>query len=865
MDEIVFAGEHLLPGNIGKLAVFISLAASLLSFISYAFGVNDKEDPGFWNRLGRLGFSLHGLAVAVIFLSLFYIIQQHYFEYQYAWQHSSLDLPLEYMISCFWEGQEGSFLLWMVWHVVIGIVLMFRSGTWEAPVMAVLALAQLMLSTMLLGIDVLGLKIGSSPFILLRDAQPEIFSIPVMAVVGVENYLTIIRDGNGLNPLLQNYWMVIHPPTLFLGFAAAIVPFAYAVAGLWTGKAGEWVKPALPWTLFGVMVLGAGIIMGGFWAYESLSFGGYWAWDPVENASLIPWLLLIASAHTMLIFIHTKKALYISYILAVFSFLLVLYATFLNRSGILGNTSVHSFTDLGMSGQLLLFFFLFVALPSFFALKSRLLANALIAVGIAALSANIAFDYQPYLSIPAGIMLFIVLFVSIWQRVPRESQADEEISSREFWMFIGSLTFVISCFQIIINTSIPVWNKLFGLDKAPPVDVISYYNQWQLPIAVVIGIMMGFGQFLKYRKTPGGSYRKKIAVSLLASLACTILLSLLFGLSNPLLVVLLFSGVFAVAGNMVYLAAVIKGRMRFAGGSVAHVGFGLMILGVISSGSGKKVISVNQSGIDISAADPKEQRENLLLWKNQPVRMGSYEVVYAGDTLIAPNTYYKVDYRGLDPETGEYTGEFFQLRPNAQANPKMGLVSNPDTRHYMTYDVFTHVTQVPDKESNLKMPFSNFKAFEMKIGDTVITNNGRVILKTVTPNVDKASFGMEDADHILMAELQVITLFDTLYARPVFAIKGDMFSTAEDVLHEAGLQFKMTEIKTDSRDFSATKFVIETGEKPPVQDYIILKAIVFPYINLLWGGTIVMVIGFLLSIFQRAGRKSVPERKSDLV
>ncbi|MDV7399460.1 cytochrome c biogenesis protein CcsA, partial [Arthrospira platensis SPKY1] len=99
-------------------------------------------------------------------------------------------------------------------------------------------------------------------------------------------------QGSGLNPLLQNYWMTIHPPTLFLGFASTAIPFAYAIAGLWTKEHQAWLKPALPWALFSGAILGTGILMGGAWAYEALSFGGYWAWDPVENMSLVPWLIL---------------------------------------------------------------------------------------------------------------------------------------------------------------------------------------------------------------------------------------------------------------------------------------------------------------------------------------------------------------------------------------------------------------------------------------------------------------------------------------------------------------------------------------------------------------------------------------------
>ena len=109
----------------------------------------------------------------------------------------------------------------------------------------------------------------------------------------------------GLNQLLQNYWMVIHPPILFLGFASTIVPFAYAVAGLWKKDYSSWTKQVMPWALFSAAILGLGIMMGARWAYESLNFGGYWAWDPVENASMVPWLVLVAGIHTMLIYNST--------------------------------------------------------------------------------------------------------------------------------------------------------------------------------------------------------------------------------------------------------------------------------------------------------------------------------------------------------------------------------------------------------------------------------------------------------------------------------------------------------------------------------------------------------------------------------
>ncbi|HCS19258.1 MAG TPA: cytochrome C biogenesis protein [Bacteroidetes bacterium] len=857
MTEVTsFAGEHLLIGNLGKISIYLSFAASLFTLFAYGFATYQKQEADFWRKLGRVGFWIHGLAVVSIFGILFVIIQQHYFEYQYAFQHSSLELPLRYMVSCFWEGQEGSFLLWMFWHVILGWILMYRAKNWESPVMTVMALAQVMLSTMLLGVEIAGTKLGSSPFMLLRDVQPDIFSLPFIQIRGAENYLSGIQDGNGLNPLLQNYWMVIHPPTLFLGFAAAIVPFAYAIGGLMTGKVKEWVKPAIPWTLFGVMILGAGIIMGAFWAYESLSFGGYWAWDPVENASLIPWLLLIALSHTLIIFKKTGKALYISFILAIFSFLLVLYATFLTRSGILGNTSVHAFTDLGMSGQLLLFFFLFTALPSLLVLPNNWKRWTFLGLLLAGTVFALFFGYNVFVHIPLIVLVLGVLFYSVYGFVPITTQADEELSSREFWMFIGALVFVISCFQVILNTSMPVWNNLFGLDKAPPVDIVGYYNQWQMPIAIIVGLLIGFGQLFKYKKTEWTKFRLNLFVIIFSSLGVTILFALLFDLRNPVLLLFLLTSVFAVVGNIIYWVQVLKGKFWVAGGSVAHIGFGLMLIGIISSGSGKEVISINQRGIVYSENfDEEANREHILLYKNVPTLMGDYMATYIGDTTVSPNTYYKVRYQGYDRNTNTYNGDEFILQPNAQINPKMGLVSNPDTRHYLTHDVFTHVSQVPDKEAARKAPFDHFLTHELRVGDSLKVENGTAVLMFVTTDVDRKALNLEQADHVLMIELKVITPSDTTFAHPIFALLGEQSVNIPDELHDQGLRFKLMDIKTNPDDYSQNRFVIETAEKPPVKDYIILKAIVFPYINFLWGGTIIMVLGFLMALYDKRAKR----------
>src|SRR3990170_2411168 len=244
----------MLPG------IFVFKKVSRVDVIKYG------DNRSHRNRF-RYAFITEAISVASIIVILYYINSNHLFEYKYAWQHSSRSLEPKYLLASIWEGQEGSFLLWSVWHCVLGLILIKTSKQWEAPVMTVVSFAQFCLATMIAGIYFFGEKLGSNPFILLRDSGV-LDNAPALHINMDVNqplkpdYLSSIRDGNDLNPFLQNYWMVIHPPMLFLGFASTLIPFAFIIAGLWTKKFGEVLRPALPWSLFSLAVLGVGIMMG---------------------------------------------------------------------------------------------------------------------------------------------------------------------------------------------------------------------------------------------------------------------------------------------------------------------------------------------------------------------------------------------------------------------------------------------------------------------------------------------------------------------------------------------------------------------------------------------------------------------------
>jgi len=483
-----FEGEHLLPGRLGHFFVILAFVASLVSTLAYFYAGRLEEGPvrKSWIRFARTGFFIQLASILLVFGLIFYICSNHYFEYLYAYKHASLELESKYLLACIWEGQEGSFLLWTIWHAILGSIIIFKGRDpkafgWEAPVMTVINLAQFFLLMMILGIYVFDVRIGSNPFTLTRnEIEGPIFSMP--------NYLTFIKDGVGLNVLLRNYWMVIHPPVLFLGFAATIIPFGFAYAGIQSKRYGDWIKPAIPWTLLSSCVLGVGIMMGGKWAYESLSFGGYWAWDPVENASLVPWLIGVAGLHTMVIYKATGHSLRASYLFAMLSFIFVLYSTFLTRTGILGDTSVHAFTDAGQAINVMILLFLAV------------------------------------FTIP-----FIGYFIGKLKQIPAV-QKEESTNSREFWMFIGSLVVFLAALFIIAKTSVPVFNKIFGTHIAPPEKVEISYNKVLIPITIIIALLSAITQYFKYKNTPRGMVIRKIAVPTLLAAVVTVLIAIFYPL-----------------------------------------------------------------------------------------------------------------------------------------------------------------------------------------------------------------------------------------------------------------------------------------------------------------------------------------------
>lgn len=825
-----------LIGNIGHFAVILAFVTSLITaYAYYQYTVVPELEKPNWRRFSRITFYIHSIASFAIAFALFEIIYNHRFEYFYAYSHSSMALPVHYMISSFWEGQEGSFILWIFWNVVLGLVLIQTNKKWEGPVMVVFSLVQAFLVSMILGVVIGDLKLGSSPFILLRDA--------VNAPIFQLNPDFIPEDGTGLNPLLQNIWMVIHPPTLFLGYGSTLIPFAFLIGGLATRKYTEWVRPALPWAQFSAMILGMGIIMGAYWAYVTLNFGGYWNWDPVENAVYVPWLILVAGIHTMITFKKSSTALKSSIVLIISSFILVLYATFLVRSGVLGDSSVHSFTDLGLSGQLLIYMLFFLAVAIFLAAKH-------------------------------------------WKHIPT-SEKEADVYSREFWIFIGATTLALMAFQVILPTSIPVWNSIvesFGgiSNIAPPVDQVGFYTKFQLWFAVVVALLTAVGQYFWWNKMDAKALREALVLPYIISVLVSAFIIIAGKVFDITYIIVVLASVFTIVANATILTRLIKkSTFKLAGGSLAHIGLGLILIGAMFSSGYSEVISQNMSGLVYSNSWEDElNKEHVLLWINKPTQIKEYTAIYRGrqkkvsgvpelvpvkylqetdrvneaiakaDIVVRGKTYFqKGDIVPIILEENDYfridyykEDEFqFSLNPMSQFNTAMGLISSPDSRRFVNRDLYTFVSAINDFEDP---EWRDDEVYEVAPGDTFfiadfVTNfEGGEVLTEVE------GVPLFDGDVAVKAKLTVQDYDVEKRLEPIFIIRGQQVGRIPVVDTELGVKVELTNIIPEENKFV---FTVNRYQK----DYVVLKAIIKPQINILWAGTIIMLIGFCVAIYRR--------------
>ena len=911
--EIEYIGEQAWWGQLGHFSVIAAFVTAIGGVVAAYFRVKSNPLDDGWKKTARWLYIGHTISVLSIFFTLLLMLINHRFEYQYVWQHSKRDLNMNYILAALWEGQEGSTLLWLTWHAILGWFVIRKGGEWEAPVIGVVSIVQVFLSMMLLGFYFGDVHIGSSPFTLIR-LREENFGLPWTSIPDYLEKIPLFHDGRGLNPLLQNYWMTIHPPTLFCGFALVTFPFAYAIAGLWTGKLYTWQKPALVWTFVGVTVLGTGILMGGAWAYESLSFGGFWAWDPVENASLVPWMVLVGAGHVMLIHKIKGRSLFTTFLLTIAAFLLIVYSTFLTKSGILADSSVHAFTEEGLNQELSVFMCFFLWLSICFLIRNRI---SLIIYTAVAIFVWILFE----MGHPASAMIYFVagslgfLIFAYVKYFPKE-ESEEELWSREFWMFIGSLVLVVASVQIAWFTSIPVTNKfltteilhspiqwlynkynwesfenLASANLAPKKP--HYYNQWQAGFAVLVMLLMAVGQFFKYRNSKLKDVLKGVMIPFGAALALGVLFSMAFYFNTPaamlskekrelypILSVLVTATLFSIFSNLEYFRKIFKGGIKKAGASIAHVGFGLLILGAVISTSKKNTISANTSGIDVRQLDERgSNEENIYMRKGDTLLMDNYFVTYTEKEWTVRNgtdyVNFHVDF--MKNELGKPGEKLFRLSPFIQKNEQMGDAVEPDTKHFWYKDIYSYVKFVPMSSLQKTNIIENPDEFAppinntVGIGDTIYADNAIAILRsierveahqplpvwasTTEGPVDTNVIGVQATFDLIDRELRVRQITPRYYAN-----KQTGATRQEEAIDSiSGTKFIFWKVRPQTEEIDVY-CAVQYSKKP---DFIILEVSEFPAINVLWLGCLIMVTGTVIAILERMRKnKSVELEKA---
>jgi cytochrome c-type biogenesis protein CcmF len=438
------------------------------------------------------------------------------------------------------------------------------------------------------------------------------------------------------------------------------------------------------------------------------------------------------------------------------------------------------------------------------------------------------------------------------------------MTSREFWMFVGALLLMISSAYITFWTSLPIFNKIFGTKAAIGEDVEYVYNRVIVLVVVVIGVLTAITQYFKYKDTPKDYMRKKLLWPTIAALVIALAVSFGYGLQYDkygfgflgALYVALFAGIYAVIANAAYLWNVLKGNWKAGGASISHVGFGLMIVGILISASNKEVISINRTGIyipglkDVKGKD-EDARQNATLIQGIPTDMGRYTVTYLGDSTAAGDekTYFKVHYERKDKESGKVLEEF-RLYPDAfvmKGGEGTNISANPDAKHYWDHDVFTYITSMPNPDA--VNDTSTFRNHLVASGDTVFYSNGYILVKEVVVANKNDNPELPVVDSAWLSSLRVYGKngqeFD---AQPAYFKKDGIPGNQPDTVMPQSLILMINRVM-------GNRVELGVRESETVMRFVTLKAYAFPMINVLWLGTIIMFIGFMISALHRIRRK----------
>ncbi|SJZ93119.1 heme lyase CcmF/NrfE family subunit [Selenihalanaerobacter shriftii] len=523
--------------GVGSIALLISLAVVIYTVIAYILGLMQKNKRLL--KSAENGIFANAILSTVASAALLYALITGDFSIEYVAHYTNQTLPLFYKISAFWAGNSGSILLWY-WVLSIYAAIISQSKKAQGAELKQYASLVMMLISLFF---VVMLNFETDPFTTL-------------------GYMP--QDGQGMNPMLQNIGMVIHPVTLYLGYVGFTVPFAYALAALFLKKTGAtWIKLTRRWTLVAWLFLSIGMISGGEWAYVELGWGGYWAWDPVENASLLPWLTSTAFFHSVMIQERKGMLKIWNVLLIITTFILNIFGTFLTRSGVI--SSVHAFGN-SRIGLYFFYFMWFLIVSSLALVFSRL-------------------------------------------KILKSGKEFEAILSKESSFLLNNLLLIGATFAVFWGTIYPAISELVTGVKVTVGQ--AFFNQVTVPIGILLVFLIGVCHLVAWRKSSAENLKKNFLLPSILSLIFAIAVYTILGV-NKLYSLLAVTGAFFVflttilefykgikarmkmtdEGVITALGRLVSRNRRRYGGYIVHLSVIIMIIGITGSSAYKKQTEV---------------------------------------------------------------------------------------------------------------------------------------------------------------------------------------------------------------------------------------------------------------------------------
>jgi cytochrome c-type biogenesis protein CcmF len=429
----------------------------------------------------------------------------------------------------------------------------------------------------------------------------------------------------------------------------------------------------------------------------------------------------------------------------------------------------------------------------------------------------------------------VALLIKNYRKLP--AKESEEPFTREFWLFIGALVLVLSAFQVIFTTSIPVFNSLFGSNLAPPVDVVAHYNNWQLPFAIALALLIGVTHFIKWGKNDMKKFLRSVILSLVLAIVVTFLVVVFYKITIPAFVLYVFAALFAFFSA---LDLVLRFYRQYAtnGAVISHLGVALFLLAVMLTFSKKDTISENTSGYDLGAGFPPS--ENLLLIRDKVLPMGEFHVTFVGMQHTGNHIVYQVDFL-KENRQGEFY-KVFSSYPSVQLNERMGNVYEPFAKVFLLRDIFTYVTfaDLP-VEGHEHEEQKLIEQLEIGINDTIRVLNHQLVLKGI-----EAPGGVLDPNNFtISANLEILTHFGKQYeVNPAFMVRNGFILHEDADVEDLDLKFRFREVSE-----KPMTIVLDIIEVRP--DFIVIKTVIFPFINLLWFSSLVMLVGFYIAFRHR--------------